>query len=657
MSAASRYGIEERRQTQLNLFELENYFIDYDVRDELKKLVYDRSFAAFAQGDRDRDAIASREELEARRESLREKLIEAIGGLPSGDAPLHPRTTGVVVREGYVIEKVMFESRPRAYVTANLYVPDGIASPRGAVLFLCGHDREAKHGEEYQTVCGILVQAGLVVLAMDPIGQGERFSYFDASSGSLAVDDGIVEHDYAGQQCLPLGDGLARYFLHDAMRAIDYLAGRPEVDPARIGVTGNSGGGTQTSLMMLADPRIAAAAPATFIMSRESYLVTGQAQDAEQIWFGMTALGLDHEDILMAMAPKPVLVLAVTNDFFPIEGTHRTVERVRRFWTMYGCEDRLRFVEDDSHHKYTAALAQAAAGFFREHLLAGKGRQLVGDADMIDPQRLWCTVSGQVRGDIPDARGVHEETVDRLRALEQAREALPAKDRRADALAWLKERVWTARRESPLYPRVTELGRWNGLRVRSVVWWSQAALHGHAFLFGDTGRAGEDGPVTIALWEKGTRELQRHAPTIRKICDGGRQLMVLDVSGSGALMPNAINRYDLYAFYGTVHKLATDLFWLGDSLAAMRVYDVIRALDAAEALSRANKGDIQIYTTGRFSLYAHLANALDSRIASVEAVSGTTDFSSWVKSRYYDEYNHIGFIMPGMLRHFDLQDL
>ncbi|MDG0794214.1 hypothetical protein OMP38_27790 [Cohnella ginsengisoli] len=133
--------------------------------------------------------------------------------------------------------------------------------------------------------------------------------------------------------------------------------------------------------------------------------------------------------------------------------------------------------------------------------------------------------------------------------------------------------------------------------------------------------------------------------------------MVLDVSGSGALSPNAINRYESYAFYGTVHKLTTDLFWLGDSLAAMRVYDVIRALDVAERLSGANKGDIQIYTTGRFSLYAHLANALDSRIARVEAVSGTTDFSSWVKSRYYDEYNHIGFIMPGMLRHFDLQDL
>lgn len=339
----------------MNIFELENYFIEYDVKDELKQLVYDRSFDAFARGDRARDAVVNREQLEARRTKLREKFIEAIGGIPACDTPLNPRTTGIVKGEGYAIEKIIFESRPQTYVTANLYLPDGLSSPRGAVLFLCGHDRDAKHSEEYQTVCQILVHAGLVVLAVDPIGQGERFSYYEADAGELTVADGIFEHEYAGMQCLPLGDGLARYFVHDAMRAVDYLSTRPEVDPARIGVTGNSGGGTQSSMLMLVDPRLAAAAPGTFIMSRQSYLITGQAQDAEQVWLGMSALGFDHEDILMAMAPRPVLVLAVTNDFFPIEGTHRTVERTKRFWEMYGCGEKLKLVEDDSPHKYTAA--------------------------------------------------------------------------------------------------------------------------------------------------------------------------------------------------------------------------------------------------------------------------------------------------------------
>ena len=166
------------------------------------------------------------------------------------------------------------------------------------------------------------------MLAQDPVGQGERLSYFEPDTKNNPVGVVTRDHDYAGAQGRFLGDALARYMLHDAMRGIDYLISRPEVDPAKIGVTGNSGGGTQTSLVMLVDPRVVAAAPATFIMNRDTYQRTGQPQDAEQIWPGFTGAGLDHEDILLAMAPKPVCVLAVTSDFFPIEGTRRTVTTV-----------------------------------------------------------------------------------------------------------------------------------------------------------------------------------------------------------------------------------------------------------------------------------------------------------------------------------------
>ena len=99
-------------------------------------------------------------------------------------------------------------------------------------------------------------------------------------------------------------------------------------------------------------------------MSRDSYQRTGQAQDAEQIWPGFTAGGFDHEDILLALAPKPVQVLAVTWDFFPIEGTRRTVERARRVWGLSGRGNDLRLTEDDSIHAYTPKLARTAAEFF-----------------------------------------------------------------------------------------------------------------------------------------------------------------------------------------------------------------------------------------------------------------------------------------------------
>src|SRR5207248_681910 len=114
-----------------------------------------------------------------RQRQLRERFIDSLGGLPSMETPLNARTTGVVEGGGFRIEKVIYESRPRSYVTANLYLPEGAHEPGAAVLFLCGHHDLAKHYAGYQTVCQYLAQAGLVVLAQDPIGQGERLSYYD----------------------------------------------------------------------------------------------------------------------------------------------------------------------------------------------------------------------------------------------------------------------------------------------------------------------------------------------------------------------------------------------------------------------------------------------------------------------------------------------
>lgn len=240
------------------------------MKDQLQRLVYGRSEAAFAVGDASRDAITTAGPLEKRKVLIRKTFMDSIGGLPPMDAPLNARTIGVFQEVRFRIEKVIFESRPGALVTANLYIPDGVKKPTGAVLFVCGHHQQAKQVDEYQIVCRHLVAAGLIVFAQDPIGQGERFSYYEKALKSTTVNWGSAEHDYAGAQCVLLGDSIARYFVHDAMRGLDYLASRPEVDPKRIGVTGNSGGGLQTCMMMMADPRIAAAAPGTFVMNRRS---------------------------------------------------------------------------------------------------------------------------------------------------------------------------------------------------------------------------------------------------------------------------------------------------------------------------------------------------------------------------------------------------
>ncbi|MEO6846105.1 MAG: hypothetical protein ABI443_02120, partial [Chthoniobacterales bacterium] len=263
----------------------------YDVRDQLKRHIYDRAERALARGETERDAIRTPTQLRRRQTEVRNYFTKCLGGLPSRTTPLNAQVTGVNKGRGFTVENIIFESRPQHFVTANLYIPTGITKPRGAVLYICGHCPNGRPSKGYQAIFQPLVQAGLIVMIQDTFAQGERFAYRDVPKKKSPPVTPSGEHEYAGNQCLPLGDGVARYFLHDALRGIDYLFSRPEVDTKHIGVTGESGGGLHTTMLMMSEPRIAAAAPGLCITKRRDYMLTGGSQDAEQIWRGFTAAG------------------------------------------------------------------------------------------------------------------------------------------------------------------------------------------------------------------------------------------------------------------------------------------------------------------------------------------------------------------------------
>lgn len=630
----------------------------WDVRDQLKWHIYHRSERAFAAGDAVRDQIRTPEDLKSYQQRLRAFFLDSLGGLPPSDAPLQAQTVGEVKGDGFRIEKIIFQSRPRHYVTAHLYLPDELSAPGAAVLFVCGHWSQGKQAPEYQQVCQTLALTGLIVLAQDPIGQGERFSYYEPSLGRVTVGECCPDHDQAGAQCVPLGDALARYFLHDSMRALDYLISRPEVDPLRIGITGNSGGGTQSSLMMIADTRLAAAAPATFVMNRQTYLYTGGAQDAEQIWHGFTAAGYDHEDILLGMAPKPVRVLAVTYDFFPIEGTRRTVERCQRIWNACGGGNNLDLVEDVSGHSYTPKLQRAAADLFAHHLLGRKAQIDTSRIRLYEPSELWCTRSGQVRGEMEGAVFVFEANLERAKALEERRRAIPVTERRERARSWLRDRVFAHRNPCQQNLRLYYTGMADDLTAELGLWWSQTDLLTHGCLLRHHERADETLPVTIALWDGGTNSLQSHGDWIRRTCQSGRAVLILDVSGTGVLQPHALHSaYHPEEFYGVIHKLSDDLAWLDDSLCALRVYDVLRTLEVIGEWRGLRDDDLHLYADGRAGIYGRLAAALEPKIRRVEIAGGLRAFADLLSERHYESRGVKSILLRGMLRHFDLPEL
>src|SRR5262249_9565783 len=139
-----------------------------------------------------------------------------------------------------------------------------------------------------------------------------------------------LEHTMVGVSSIPLGTSTARYRIWDGMRSLDYLASRPDIDPNRLGCTGNSGGGTLTSYLMALGERIAGAAPSCYLPSLRRLLETIGPQDAEQNIHAQIAFGMDHADYVMMRAPRPTLMCVATRDFFDINGAWNSFRQAKR---------------------------------------------------------------------------------------------------------------------------------------------------------------------------------------------------------------------------------------------------------------------------------------------------------------------------------------
>jgi len=346
-------------------------------------------------------AIRDTAAAQSRQAATRAKYLELIGGLPQYKGPLNARVTGTIDEGSYLIEKVLYESLPRYFVTGNVYRPKA-AGRYPAVLLSLGHWNEGKSAT--QMIAANLALNGFVVLAYDPMGQGERAQGYDKRFGvSLGTTD---QHFLAGTQALLAGKTMASYMIHDAKRSLDYLTSRPDVDSDRIGATGCSGGGTLTTFISALDPRVKVAAPACYITSFE-LLFTGSVGDSEQSTPGFLSSGLDQADFIEMFAPKPWLILSTKEDFFPLEGARRTFEEAKRWYRIFGAEERVGWIVGPGGHGTPVEV--------REGIYSWMSRWLKNAAETIKEQPvkmrpdhdLWATSTGQV-GDMKDVRDLWE---------------------------------------------------------------------------------------------------------------------------------------------------------------------------------------------------------------------------------------------------------
>ena len=575
---------------------------------------------------------------DAYRRQFRAKLMESLGGPFPERNPLNASVTGTIDRDGYRIEKVIFESQPKFYVTANLYVPKG-SGPFPAILFPLGHEQGAKAHAAWQIVLANMAQRGFVLLAWDPIGQGERIQLWDDDFRTSKVVQSTTEHTMEGIQTLLVGDALARYTIWDGIRALDYLLSRPEVDKTRVGITGNSGGGTHTSYIGSLDDRLHVAAPSCYLTNWRKLLETIGPQDAEQCFPGWIAAGYDHPDFIYAFAPKPFMMLSAIRDFFPIGGVRETFSEAQRVYDSIGAAQKFAKVEADDGHGYTKPRREAAYRWFTQWLKGSEDTSPERDTPILSESELNCTTTGQI------ATSLRGETVD---GLNQARWRALRKQGTLDDVQRLTRFVKRTSR-----PLVSEFGAMpldGGARMIKLTYETEPGILIPSVLFVPPG-AGKK-PATVLVHGRGKSAARDLA--LERVKDG-QVVLAIDVRGTGESLPTKMaQRTGGGGYFGDYDSAMTAIL-LAKPLVAMRAEDISAAVTVLSERQEVDASKIEVRGVDDASLPALYATALDDRIASATLEGMLATYESVIRRRIHRRM--IEQVVVGALRYYDIPDL
>src|SRR5579859_6070650 len=613
------------------------------------------------------DGLQSQTDVLAWQEANRKTFLELIGGLPNERTPLNARVVGEIVREGYVVRKVIFESLPEFYVTANLYVPTSGKPPYPGVLSPCGHSQNGKDYDVYQHLFIGLVKRGYVVLTYDPLGQGERIQYWDFLSGRRRFE--FNQHGMAGIQEYLLGQNLARYFIWDGIRGLDYLATLPEVDSSRLGVTGSSGGGTLTTYISMLDPRVKAASIVTFITSIPKKIdnrINDAESDPEQDIAGLLAAGIDHTEFLGMIAPRPVLIGAATRDFFPIEGTHKTIGEVQEIYKKLGAPGQIKMVEFDHRHMYSQPLREATYAWFDRWL-----RGVTGDAHeppiaIEKDETLQVTPTGQVITSL-GGKTVYDfnlaETVRLMRQLE-TRRLQPGY--RAELGGKIQQRLDGNIESAEIPAQVTRIA---GPQVQKTGENQTIHLTVEKYLLTtEPGIVvptrvifpkGNSPPLPAIVYLRDRSGADDSPKLFAELARLGRVVAVADVRGFGETMsPRHISDPHLDYFDprdGMDADFTFASFFLGRPLLGMRVRDARAVINFLRARSDVDPARVTIIGRGWAGMVALFAAATSPAVSSVVVEGTPVSFAEIARAELYNQ--PVSLMLPGVLQDFDLPDV
>ncbi len=568
---------------------------------------------------------------ERRKQLVRETLLDILGGLPGYNGPLNARVTGRIQAESYTIEKVIFESLPGFFVTANVYRPNQ-PGRYPAVLLQSGHTQEGK--PEPQRLAASLALKGFVALAFDPLGQGEREQTYDSQVDHPLAGWSVNEHIQAGAQSILVGESVARYFIWDAKRALDYLLGRPDVDATRVGAAGCSGGGALTTFIGALDPRLKAVVPACYPNSYR-VLFAGPYPDSEMGLPNFLSRGLDVADFVELSAPTAWLIQATKDDYFTPEGAKLVFDEARNWYELYGAKDKLQFFVGSGPHGTPLESREAIYKWMIRCLKDGQGDFHEHPVKLYPNHDLLVTPTGRVE-DEPGSRKVYQFILDNYRA----------RRKQGTVLELQAELRRLKIPSNGSFPAVKESNESTGPEAQRVTFQSEPGveINGKLFLPQTGGRK----PAVLLVADKmSSYWIQSTDSLAERMRAAGRVVLELEPRDSAG---DDDHRPYLGNWLANARANV-----IGLNLPAMRAHDILRGVDLLAARGDVDPASIRAAARGVKGIWLLLAAATDTRI--VKVWLDRTPYSIRAALEHSMNTDLFDAVIPSFALHWDLDDL
>ena len=618
--------------------------------DMMKEYLNNKATALLENWKAEYEKLKTAEEISQYQKRMRELFIKSIGGLPERTA-LNAEVVGEIKRNGYRVEKVLFESQPNHHIAALMYLPESeeFKRPYPAVFFPCGHSRNGKANEGYQKACALMALNGLAVLTYDPIGQGERIFALELFENHSTWNP-VTGHTMIGVGSILLGRNAARFEVHNNIRALDYLQSRDDIDGERIGCAGNSGGGTSTAYLMAIDERVKAAAPSCYLTNWESLLAKSGPQDAEHNIFGQISNGMVYADYVMMAAPRAVLMCCSTKDYYDIVGAWETFRYGKRLYSRMGYGDNLNLNENDDRHGYFQPVRETATRWMTRWLRGKDERVIEPEIEILSDEEIVCSPGGMIMN-IEGERSTYDLNRDYEKELAKRRRELWATKSREEMLNKVRELCGIRSIEELAEPIVEHVGsiERSGYSIKKLVIKPEKGIWLPGLMFVPGG--GTSKGAVLYLNENGKATDTVEGGVIEKLMSEGKVVLAVDIRGIGETMRSG--RSWTSKHFGANGQDFFRAYLMGRSFVGMRAEDI---LVCGRFLQKESNCGVEMVAVGNVGIPALHAAAVEGEL--FDSVKLSRSLVNWrnIIERGISQ-NQLVNTVHGALTVYDLDDL